>query len=319
LDKPDEYKQRLANNNKSSGKRVQFTAETICSTPSKRTIRSASIRRTTKSDSIRGKRHSPASLRTRAASHNDQSPSSHTSKCKRKLDLDISDKHEQPKNKARSVSKDSTDSLSIQTHKNVHPGNDCNLSTLNLDNSKYTDCSNSTSVGSTGNSTHGHGLSNSSLDDTNLCSTNTHTPPYNDFSTFIIHKSNFSNTNWKSSSLSTKVSTQPHFYCFDHGDHLHIVFPTKHHSDTNRTINRILKFFEGGPAGTAEAYTTVQLIRHIKQFIFYLIRYGLRNFCKFGTKINLLASYFDALDEPDSVPASSLEPCVAYIEQKKRL
>jgi hypothetical protein len=33
--------------------------------------------------------------------------------------------------------------------------------------------------------------------------------------------------------------------------------------------------------------------------------------------VNLLASYFDALDEPDSIDTIDLTPCVAYIEQKK--
>jgi hypothetical protein len=121
-----------------------------------------------------------------------------------------------------------------------------------------------------------------------LTTPDTHTPQYCDnFSTFIIHKSNINNTSWKSNAVSSRHSTTPHFYCFDHGDHLHIVFPSKHHSNTNRSINRILKYLEGSPAGTAEAYTTVQLVKYIKQFIYYLVRYGLRNFYKFGTKISL--------------------------------
>jgi hypothetical protein len=113
---------------------------------------------------------------------------------------------------------------------------------------------------------------------------------HDNFTTFILHKSNIQNTNWKSNKLTTKTSNQPHFYAFDHGDHLHIVFPTNHHNNTNRTVNRILKFFEGTSAGTAEAYTTIQLIRQIKNFIIYLIRYGLRRFTKFGSKVNLFAS-----------------------------
>jgi hypothetical protein len=136
--------------------------------------------------------------------------------------------------------------------------------------------------------------------------------------TFILHKSNIQNTNWKSNHTTTKTTNQPHFYAFDHGDHTHIVFPTKHHNNTNRTVNRILKFFEGTSAGSAEAYTMLQLIRQIKNFIIYLIRYGLRRFTKFGTKINHLASYFEALDETDGTEEIDLTPCVAYIEQKKR-
>jgi hypothetical protein len=114
------------------------------------------------------------------------------------------------------------------------------------------------------------------------------------FTTFILHKSNIQNANWKSNHITTKTTNQPHFYAFDH---LCIVFPTKHHDNTNRTVNRILKFFKGTSAGTAEAYTTLQLVRQIKNLIIYLIRYGLRRFTKFGTKINHLASYFDALDQ----------------------
>jgi hypothetical protein len=97
----------------------------------------------------------------------------------------------------------------------------------------------------------------------------------------------------------------------------HLIPLRSKYSSQNPTINRILKFFEGSPAGSAEAYTTVQLIKHIKQFIFYLIRYGLRNFCKFLTKINLLAPFFQALDDTDSVTVEALEPCVAYVEQKE--
>jgi hypothetical protein len=121
---------------------------------------------------------------------------------------------------------------------------------------------------------------------TPLNNTNSHTTEYSEsFSTFIIHNSNFNNTSWKSHSISGKCSTTPHFYAFDHGDHIHIVFPSKNHSNTNRSINRILKYLQGSAAGTAEAYTTVQLVKYIRKFIYYLIRYGLRKFYKFGSKL----------------------------------
>jgi hypothetical protein len=79
-----------------------------------------------------------------------------------------------------------------------------------------------------------------------------------------------------------------------------------------------IKFFEGTSAGTAEAYTPIQLVRQIKNFIIYLIRYGLRRFSKFGTKINLLASYFEALDETDNREEIDLTSCIAYIQLNRK-
>jgi hypothetical protein len=212
------------------------------------------------------------------------------------------------------IQKNNPHPISIQTNENIHSGNDPNLSTHDVSDSKCTVGTHCSPVSTTGNPSHDNRFPNCSMEPTNVNNPDTYSSTYNDnFTTFILHKSNITNTNWKSTKLSTKTSNQPHFYAFDHGDHLHIVFPTKHHSNTNRTVNRILKFFERTSAGTA----TIQLVRHIKNFIIYLIRYGLRKFTKFGTKINMLESYFDALDEPDSIDTIDLTPCVAYIEQKK--
>jgi hypothetical protein len=310
---PDTNQKRLARHNKPSRKTNLTSSETICPTPTKRKRLSTSIRRPTKSNSKSSHGHSPARIRTRTSSNNDQSLPSSSTKCKRKLNLDIVNKQEQQKNKTRSLPKNTSHFVPVQTNKNVHPTSQFTIHQTPNVQSVITALLSAQqaiqhmqiqfqivpwNLPMTSILTHIRPPIMTTLPPSSSTNPTSITPTGNPPKSPPRHQIS------PTSTPSTMETTST-------------LFPTKHHSNTNRTVNRILKFFEGSSAGTAEAYTTIQLVRHIKNFIIYLIRYGLRKFTKFGTKINLLASYFDALNEPDSVDSVDLSPCVAYIEQKK--
>jgi hypothetical protein len=90
------------------------------------------------------------------------------------------------------------------------------------------------------------------------------------YNTFIIHNIHIGNNNWRSDKINTSKSNQPNFNAFDHGDHIHILFPEKFKQNTNRTITRIHNWFKATSAGIAEAYTSLQRVKSIKQYHFKL-------------------------------------------------
>jgi len=102
VEQPNPDKKRLANHNKSTGQAIQSTTKMICNTPAKTKRESSTVRRPTKSTSKPSNRYSPTKIRPRTSRNNDESLPSSSSKCKRKLNLDITHKHEQQKNKTRS-------------------------------------------------------------------------------------------------------------------------------------------------------------------------------------------------------------------------
>lgn len=162
----DRHKKRLASNNKPPGKRVQSTSPSVHITPAKRQRRTSPIRSTSKSDSISSRKHTSAKVRSRTPCNTNKSLTNSTPKCKRKLDLDIPHKHKQQKNTARPIPKDTTDSVPIQTGKNVCTNNDASITSISIQNTKP-----STSVNSATFNTRQHSgpfniVSNSSMEST---------------------------------------------------------------------------------------------------------------------------------------------------------
>jgi hypothetical protein len=95
--------------------------------------------------------------------------------------------------------------------------------------------------------------------------------------TFIIHKSACPN-------LPPTTQRCPTFAAFDHGDHYHFIYTTKHTNNASRTLNAIIQFIKTDFEGTTEAHTTLQLVRFHRRFLSYLIRKGIRTFNKYGNR-----------------------------------
>jgi hypothetical protein len=95
--------------------------------------------------------------------------------------------------------------------------------------------------------------------------------------TFIIHKSGCPN-------LPPATRKSPNFAAFDHGDHYHFIYTSKHNNNATRALNTILQFLNTGFEGTTEANTALQLVHFYRRFISYLIRKGIRTFHKYGHK-----------------------------------
>ncbi|KAK8388550.1 hypothetical protein O3P69_020497 [Scylla paramamosain] len=74
----------------------------------------------------------------------------------------------------------------------------------------------------------------------------------------------------------------PDFTCADHGDHWHITFQSAK-SNVPRKRNTICKFLGLGNEACLEASASTTLIKTIKNWILYLIRYGLDRLQYFGT------------------------------------
>jgi hypothetical protein len=132
--------------------------------------------------------------------------------------------------------------------------------------------------------------------------------------TFIIHKTGLTN-------LPPTTKKSPTFAAFDHGDHYHFVFSTKHSNNCSRHLNTILNFIHANFEGIAEANTTLQPIKFITRFISYLIRKGLGSFYKYGARIlHILKPLTEALlryDTTDNKDPPTMY-CNQYIEEKKQ-
>lgn len=97
--------------------------------------------------------------------------------------------------------------------------------------------------------------------------------------TFIIHKEELKPLPVPG------IRKGPTFATFDHGDHFHFIFTTRHSNNLSRTITSILQYIGASFAIIAEAHTTLQRIRSLARFISYLISYELRSFNKYGSRI----------------------------------
>jgi hypothetical protein len=95
--------------------------------------------------------------------------------------------------------------------------------------------------------------------------------------TFIIHKSAIL-------PIPPTTKKAPTFAAFDHGDHIHFIYTTKHSNNANRSLNAILQFLGSSFEGTTEAHTALQPVRFRNRFLSYLIRKGIRSFHKYGNK-----------------------------------
>jgi hypothetical protein len=118
----------------------------------------------------------------------------------------------------------------------------------------------------------------------------------------------------------------PTFASFDHGDHIHFLFTTKHTNNLSRTLTTILTFLAAGIPLVAEAHTTLQRVRYINRFISYLIRYGLSTINKYGHRLLApLKQITDSLAKQSKqnnnteVDGSSFEHCQMYTDHKKNL
>jgi hypothetical protein len=150
--------------------------------------------------------------------------------------------------------------------------------------------------------------------------------------TFIIHKT-------ACPTLPPTTRRGPTFATFDHGDHFHFIYCTKHTNNASRTLNAILQFIKTGFEGTTEAHTTLQLVRFHQRFLSYLIRKGIRTFNKYGNRIIVILGQLtkvllqynisdDGLDGDnfvqhshdvvDTHQTSTLKHCLQYTEDKKQ-
>jgi hypothetical protein len=166
----------------------------------------------------------------------------------------------------------------------------------------------------------------------NTSSTNDNTDSNNDhlIYTFIIHKSGCP-------IIPPTTRRGPTFAVFDHGDHYHFIFATKHSNNASRALNTIIQFIDTGFGGTTEAHTTLQLVRFHRRFISYLIRKGIRTFHKYGNRtLNILSDLTKCLlqyntphDETDGIQQENisndtptndtiLQHCEQYTEDKKQ-
>jgi hypothetical protein len=133
--------------------------------------------------------------------------------------------------------------------------------------------------------------------------------------TFIIHKKGFD-------PLPPSTKKAPTSASFDHDDHIHFIFFVTHSNNASRHLSSILKFLHATFEGSAEAHTTLQLIRFTTRFISYLIRKGLTTFHKYGTKlIKFLTPLTEAMAQYDTtdLPSHTMEHCNQYTEDKKAL
>nr|AAM94165.1 non-structural protein 1 [Penaeus monodon] len=99
----------------------------------------------------------------------------------------------------------------------------------------------------------------------------------------------------------------PNFTVTDHGDHWHITF-SGHPTNKSRHRNTILTYLGVTFAARAEAEATMVLIKDIKRWILYLIRYGIERLSYFGlghTIFRRIIKYFqqyrreeDTIDGP---------------------
>ncbi|XP_033610052.1 uncharacterized protein LOC111871565 isoform X2 [Cryptotermes secundus] len=91
---------------------------------------------------------------------------------------------------------------------------------------------------------------------------------------------------------------------------------------THRHLNSILQFLKARFEGTAEAHTSLQLVRFASRFISYLTRKGLGTFYKYGSRaIAILKPLTEALLHYDTtdMPSTSDLRCSQYVEGKNVL
>jgi hypothetical protein len=194
--KSNQHKKRLACDNQPTGENIQPATKKIRHTPKKRNLGTTPIRRPKKTNSLPGNGHPSTSIHSRATSHHDKSLSTSVSKCKRNLNLDFTNQHQKSKNTSRSDSQDVTDTLSIHINQNISSGNDPDIAVHNIPNSEVAISSNSPSISATGNTTHDNGTPNCTMEPYHDRNSITYSSTYNDnFTTFILHKSNIQNTN----------------------------------------------------------------------------------------------------------------------------
>lgn len=137
--------------------------------------------------------------------------------------------------------------------------------------------------------------------------------------TFILHKENQA-ADWKQSASHHKQA--PNFISFDHGDHLHIVYPgTKSGNNITRSRTRIIKYLGATPEGSTEAIATTVKVKWIRNFLLYCIRYGIETTALYGSTIrstlsevnNLFKELFSA-EDPNNIIQNM---CPGYEERGK--
>lgn len=142
----------------------------------------------------------------------------------------------------------------------------------------------------------------------------------NQYYTFILHKANFAQ-NWKQRTAHRNTQA-PSFLSFDHGDHIHIIFPCAE-SGTNgaRTRNRITTYLGASSSGIAESVVTTQIIKNLRNYLLYCIRYGVNTANIHGSrqkeKLNYIQGLYNQLLKSYSGTTIIDGKCKLYIEQKK--
>lgn len=138
--------------------------------------------------------------------------------------------------------------------------------------------------------------------------------------TFIIHDQYINNKQWKHPKHRQKQNI-PSFQCVDHGDHIHCIISISNTSNLSRTISRIIDYFNCTLQGFTEVYNSLQRIKWIKRFIAYLLRKGITNLYRYGTKHiecidKLLTKYKPDIDTDETDNSTH---CEQYVDEKKNL
>lgn len=105
---------------------------------------------------------------------------------------------------------------------------------------------------------------------------------------------------------------RPIFTCTDHGDHWHITFQCLQ-NNVSRKRETITTFLQLGSEATAEASASTIIIRSIKKWIFYLVRYGLNRLQNFGPMppvFERILNYLRGNRTTDSVDGIA-PPCIS--------
>lgn len=135
--------------------------------------------------------------------------------------------------------------------------------------------------------------------------------------TFIIHKKN-QEEGWRAAAWG---KAQPQFASFDHGDHYHIIFGNWSESNISRQRNRIGRFLRATGAGITEITLTCTPVRLLRNFVLYCLRYGIKSFNFYGSRIQKeikdLEDLANNLRDTVEFQENGGE-CQAYIENRKR-
>lgn len=137
--------------------------------------------------------------------------------------------------------------------------------------------------------------------------------------TFILHKKNYESENFRYRA-SIKKGQKPNFIYFDHGDHIHILYASSVNSgNISKQRRRIATFLGANPAGSAESAITTFPVKLLRNFIIYLLRYGIETYHRFGTQshetLNAVINLIEKLSGTIDIIQDAR--CEAYIEQKK--